>query len=229
MLGLGNSITVSRKPWDPLDISGMELWFKNGDNVAVGLWGDSSGNGNDAEQATSGNQAAVAEGGLDFDGTDDYYDLASTITFAQSQPWVCAFVVKIETLGSNALLSAENNEYINFTNVHKIGFNGNDPDVVGTRFVVTNGFPSGVQYSITIVRDSSNVISVYKNGVELTAEGTSANVTNDRGFEIKNLGSRNDASYFFDGIMYEVMLYKAAVTTGEIADLNSYLVSKFSL
>ena len=98
MLGLGNSITSGTVyddvSWVPTDVDGLVLWHKNGTNIAVGQWNDSSGNNNHITQGTSGEQATVTGGGLDFEETEsDHYDLESTITIAVNQGFCFAAVV----------------------------------------------------------------------------------------------------------------------------------------
>ena len=71
MLGLPTGITNTSYQWQPSFVGAdLKLWLRNGVGVAVAQWDDSSGNGNNATQGTSGNQAAVSGGGLEFDGSD---------------------------------------------------------------------------------------------------------------------------------------------------------------
>tara|TARA_R100001443_G_scaffold85_1_gene305 strand:- start:451 stop:1155 length:705 start_codon:yes stop_codon:yes gene_type:complete len=81
MLGLGNSITsgAALSEFSLDQISGLQLWLKNGEGVTAAQWNDSSGNSNHVAQSDSSKQGAVEDGGIDF-ATGDHYDLTSTIT-----------------------------------------------------------------------------------------------------------------------------------------------------
>ena len=121
MLGLGNSLTGGGVSTEflPTDIAGISLWLRNGVGVAVGQWDDSSGNNNHATQGTSGDQAAVVDGGLDFEGSEeDHYDLTSGITIPTADGSAgghyIGIVIKIESDNLNTFLSSAVSEFMEF-------------------------------------------------------------------------------------------------------------------
>ena len=69
MLGLGNSITsgAALDEFSIDQISGLQLWLKNGEGVTAAQWDDSSGNNNHVTQSTSSRQGTVEDGGIDFE------------------------------------------------------------------------------------------------------------------------------------------------------------------
>ena len=81
MLGLATGITNTSYQWQPSFVSSakLKLWLRNGVGVTVAQWDDSSNNANHATQGTSGNQATVSGGGLEFDGSDDHYDIDDVV------------------------------------------------------------------------------------------------------------------------------------------------------
>ena len=99
MLGLGSSLIRGSftEAFTPLTIGGLSLWLQNGVGVDVGQWDDSSGNDNHIVQGTVDTQAAVVDGGLDFEGTEgDFYSLSSDIAIAEQGNFSIFMVIKIE-------------------------------------------------------------------------------------------------------------------------------------
>ena len=122
MLGLGLEATASSATWKPTDISGLAIWLKNGEGVAVAQWDDSSGNNNHATQSNASYQAAVSGGGLNFEGSSsNYYDLTSKITVSTNHNFLLAVVVTIESYDSlNCVLSDGTNEFMEFQTNKKV-------------------------------------------------------------------------------------------------------------
>ena len=222
MLGLGNSITSGSSLEGFVDlnsVSSLQLWLKNGTGVAVDQWDDSSGNARHATQATSGNQAAVSGGGLDFEeGESDHYDLASEIVVAKSQGFCVAWVQDAEGSNSNnTILSDTANEVIQIQNVNKIRITTNDDSNVESG-LFTSGAYDSTKMLILVNRTGAGVWSVYKNGTELTIEPDSGSSTNSddgeniMGFTVDTLGARRGTEHFFDGILFEVAFWDRALT-----------------
>ena len=90
MLGLGNSLITGEVPSSGFlqtSISDFSLWLKNGTDITAAQWNDSSGNSNHITQSSSGLQASVTGGGLEFEGdNDDHYDLTTDIDMGDSFP-----------------------------------------------------------------------------------------------------------------------------------------------
>ncbi len=240
MLGLGTSI-ISGAPiaWDPSILgSNLHLWLKNGVDIAVGQWNDQSQYSHHAVQGTSGDQAAVSGGGLDFEQSEgDHYDFADspiTIPAANGSTggYILAMVVNIESYDGtqNGFLSSATDNFLEFQTDDKFRLNYN-----GTTSVLlpdtNNLWAAGSKFFFTIVRDNDGAQTIYKNGTLLDYAGSgTSNLTNTGTVDINALGCRNKATAdrFFDGVIYEVIL-SLKYDAGFVTDINTYLSEKFSL
>ena len=69
---------------------------------------------------------------------------------------------------------------------------------------------------------STGTLKMYKNGIESDTSTTDAAT-----FDLQNLGSTNDASHWFDGIMYDIGIIGGATATTQNRNLiTDYLCSK---
>ncbi len=231
MLGLGNSITSGYIPFTLTSVSSLALWLQNGVGVSASQWNDSSGNNNHAIQGTGGNQATVSDGGLDFEETEtDHYDFTD-IVIADEGGFCIAWVQQSESATINTLLSDTNNEMIQIQNSSKLRLVTNDPSTRTTQIHV-NGTPFGNAKAVFLLNrtaGSSGAFSIFKNGAELTIEPDSGDSTladagaNTHGFSVDTLGARNGSDHVFDGKIFELAFWNRSLTSGEIADVNSYL------
>lgn len=231
MLGLGvgiplGSVIVSKSP---LSIgSSLALWLKNSTGVAVGQWDDSSGNSNHAIQGTSGNQAADSVGGLNFDGSDDHYDL-STITVANDSAFCLAIVLNQDTVANNTILSKTANEVVSIKDAQTIEFKTNGNGNVTTELIVPNGtFTTTQKLLIVLNRDRNGAFSIFQNGNAVTIDGdnstNAAEGENQGGFTLDVLGSNAGSSNFFDGKILGLAFWNGELSTQDIADVNSYFI-----
>jgi hypothetical protein len=231
MLGLGLEATASSATWKPTDISGLAIWLKNGEGVAVGQWDDSSGNDNHAVQGTADNQAVVSGGGLTFDGTADYYDFASKVIISTNHNFLIAVVLNIDAYDGddtqNSILSDGANEFFELETNKKLRIKTLDGSATTSRLTQTAAdFDVDEKMLITVSRNdaSTGTLNAYKNG-SAVADSWS-NQTNPKGIEFVNLGIRNDSDRHFDGSIYELLVYDfgtATHTAVELADLHTYL------
>jgi|11_taG_2_1085331.scaffolds.fasta_scaffold15392_3 hypothetical protein len=230
MLGLGlgiplGSAIVSKSP---ISIgSSLALWLQNSAGVAVGQWDDSSGNSNHATQGTSGNQAVVADGGLNFDGSNDHYDLTSTITVANDSAFCLAIVLNQDTASNNTILSKTANEVISIKDAQTIEFKTNGNGNVTTELVVPNGTFTATQKLLVVLnRDRNGAFSIFQNGTAVTIDGdnstNAAEGDNQGGFTLDVLGSNAGSSNFFDGKILGLSFWNGELSTQDIADVNSY-------
>ena len=241
MLGLGTSLSAAGAVSEvlPSDISGLALWYKNNTGVAVGQWDDSSGNSRHAVQGTASEQAAVSGGGLDFDGADpeDHYDIAESTGYINpggTNAFTIAFVAKRDDdEDDNAIIGgSSSDEYISILHEENITFRSDDM----TKFTfATNTWVEDTQWLCTITKDTSGNFLFWKNGVSVSptlVEGNHPNTTADFN-AVKLFGSRSPGtstgSMTWDGIIYEFVMYDTQLTGSDLANLNSYLTSKFGL
>jgi hypothetical protein len=237
MLGLGNSILGGApSSWSPSDISGLAVWLKNGVGVAIGKWEDSSGNDNWAGQDATDNQAAESGGGLTFDGVDDYYDFNSKVTISTNHNFIVAVVLKINSYSSalsadpqNCILSDGAAEFLELESDKKIRIKTVDPGPAATTSRLTQSsadFAIDTKMVITLSRNdgSTGTLNAYKNGVSI--DDSWSNQENPRGIEFSNLGVKNDEDRYFDGSIYELLIYDfgaATHTAEELTNLHTYL------
>ena len=171
MLGLATGITNTSYQWQPTFVGGdMKLWLRNNVGVAVGQWDDSSGNGTNAAQSTSGEQAAVKEGGLDFEGDNEaHYDLENDIVIASEEAFALFMVMTIESYDSqNSILgTGDNNVFLEFQTDRRLRFK----TAAGTDIIqyASNSFAAASKMLIGITRDAggTGAWTVYKTALFL--------------------------------------------------------------
>jgi|TARA_R100000479_G_scaffold173852_1_gene120747 hypothetical protein len=230
-LGLGLGATLGYTPFTLTSVSSLALWLQNGVGVTVGQWDDSSGNNNHATQGTSGNQAAVSGGGLDFEeGETDHYDLASAITIAENQGFCFAIVLNQETDTNNTILSKDTNDVIQISNSEIKIITNDDTFTTTTAAFDNNPFAASAGKMLVLVNrtaGASNVFTFFKNGTQITPNSTpssgEAEGENPFGFDLNVIGTRPNVVQNFDGIIHELAFWTKGLSTTEIADVNSYL------
>ena len=236
-IGLGSSFIANNSLIEvpPNDISGLQIWYKNDTNVAVGQWDDSSGNARHAVQGTSNQQASVSGGGLDFSSIDpeDFYqittDTSALLDVKHPNAFTLAIVIKREGGASDnnvIFASTASNNFIGVLNENGIAVHGAN--------VVFTGDPwDDNQLLLTITKDTSGNLLFYKNGVAeaITSGDTTATGTSDMlldYFGCTRDGTNADDKHF-DGVIYELALYNTQLTGSDLYSLNSYLIEKFGL
>ena len=238
MLGLGTSLSAAGAVSEvlPSDISGLALWYQNNVGVAVGQWDDSSGNSRHAVQGTASEQAAVSGGGLDFDGADpeDHYDIAESTGYINpggTNAFTIAFVAKRDDNDDDHAIVGSNTGYLAFLNETNITYRSN----AITQFTfAADTWAQDAQFLCTITKDTSGNFLFWKNGVSISPTASSNAPNTDATWStIKLFGAKHSGestgSFTWDGIIYEVVMYDTQLTGSNLADLNSYLTSKFGL
>ena len=251
MLGLGNTLaggSPSEEPFTPANIDNLALWLKNGTGLTgdpVSQWDDQSGNGNYVVQSSSGNQGDLDEGGIHLEeDNSDHYDLKDSsdsllrITMSANHNFLIGFVIKMESHDTqNCLLSDNNNEFIDFYGNQKLRVNCTGTTTTHT--TDSNTYTADTQLAIVISRNdgATGTFNYYINGVAVTASGgdhpgTWNAQTNPAAVEFSVLGARFGSGRFFDGTVYELVVYDLGTgthTAGELTSLNNYLTTKFGL
>ncbi len=237
MLGLGNSLLggAALSELLPTDISNLSIYLKNGTGVTAAQWDDSSGNGNNARQTTSGDQAAVEDGGLNFTSSEgDHYDFKNQVEISAEEGFSIFVVVNLTTQNSHMTVLGLNhtNHFFEFTNPS--GTDQADKLRIrlgtGTTIINPDGddqFASGEKFLLSLVREAGGTgnLVVYKNGSLLTQSSQAAN-PNDG--EFVSLGVRS-GDRFLNGIIYELLFYEQAVSGSELTDLHAHLTAKHGL
>jgi len=230
MLGLGNSITSGYIPFTLTSVSNLELWLQNGVGVTTAKWDDSSGNNNHATQATELNQATVSGGGLDFDGSNDVYELTQNIAIAENGGFCLAAVVEVDVVNNATIAADDSAAEAQLTIVNTTSFKFRATDQTTTTFVFPSGtFPASTKMLILLNRSAgaSNRFTFFKNGVALTPDVDNsvneAQGENPKPIDITYIGALGAPSQFLDGKILELAFWSKGLSATEIADVNSYL------
>ena len=215
MLGLGSGLTggaALNSVITPDVISDLAFWFKNDTNVAAAQWTDSSGNNNHMTQGTAGNQASVSDGGLLFvDDNSDHYDLVTPVDIGDSNAFTMIIVATLASYDSQNCILGDNNDgtiFLEFQQADQMRYRQSSSASV-LKFPSSTPFPAEEKFMITVTKDTSRNLVVYKNGNVLTQESSTNNPVPSGTFGCDQIGGRSAApDRAFDGTMYELLLYE---------------------
>jgi uncharacterized repeat protein (TIGR01451 family) len=218
----------------PTDIASCVLWMDAADadtltlqSTDVRVWGDKSGNGNDAAQALGHRQPEYVPGALNgnavvaFDGADGLMTTATNLIGAGGD------YTKIVVARFNQLTIANNLCGSDGANGHTfylasgsapVVFHSGVAEVTSTREVAP-----GRMYLLVGSSDGTTA-SVYVDG----RHGGSAAVTSNFVDEALQIGWHNGGN-FLDGDIAEVIVYDRQITDGERRQLEVYLGEKYAL
>ena len=232
MLGLGNSITsgAALGEFSIDQISGLQLWLQNGEGVAAAQWDDSSGNSNHVTQATSGNQSAVEDGGLDFV-TGDHYDLTSTITTST----FTAFVA-MEPDSSTSMTFLSSTNAADFIRINQTAANefrtkraANSLDLIvshSTDFSFEGN--GGVERFIVMFRqEGDNTVTI---GVNNDLDNFALANSTGSNFNFEVLGSQGSGgSNGFNGTIYEAAIYNEVLSDSDATLVIENIASRVGI
>jgi|TARA_X000001382_G_C3102385_1_gene157153 hypothetical protein len=208
-LKLGMSLVSSNKggagAWSPTDESSLIAWYQKGEGITlngsdVSQWADSSTNSNDMVQATATEQPAYSNGVLTFNPSDkNNLETASHITI--DDEFTIGF--KANLLGTNVVFLGSNsgakNEFFKYQSTTRLSIRING---VTKQFDLASGEFSD-DY-IVITRDSSDLITVYKNGTAMVDTRTLAGTV-----DIDAIGVRETDLNPFNGTTEEIQFYSS--------------------
>jgi hypothetical protein len=213
-----NTIKTSGSSWNPSDETGLEAWYKFQTGITltafgVSDWDDSSSNTFNLRQPTLLEQPAYNSGNIDFDASaSQSLQSASDITLSG------AFTIGIRlfpsadnvvVLGDNTI----NNEFFKImsSTVLRVKTDGTHIEITldsGT-FLADN--------YLVITRNSSDLITLYLNGVAQSDTETLAGTVN-----IDTIGVRKTDLNAYDGTISEVQIYDTE-STALASNVNTYL------
>jgi len=221
-LKLGLSLVSSNGPsgsWNPLDEGSLEAWYQNATGITlngsdVSDWADSSSNSHTMEQDTATEQPAYSAGVLTFD-SGDVNNLQSASTVSLSGAFTIGFRA-FPTAFNNVILGDNvlNNEMIKYVTSSRLTIK---IDGSSKNLNLDSG-TFGDDY-IIIARDSSNVITLYNNGV---AQSVTQTLTGTA--DINAIGVRDGDKNPFDGTVEEVQIYSSE-SSALTANVNDRLAS----
>lgn len=203
-----------------------------GSQKCVNTWADQSSNGNNATQSTNENKPILAtDFSIDFfhdnDGSNaDYMDFTNFRVNA-NEDFLSFIVCELRDVNSSCYLSDSGGEVIEYQTLNKHRFKTG----AGTTEILVNndgGFqtPNDEKHLIMLQRTNGSTATImcYGNGKQ-----ADSSVTNANGFDLKNLGSKNDASNFFDGKIYDIGVVHATVSDEYRNRIVDHLLCKHGL
>ena len=199
----------------------LSFYLQNNRGINAGEWKDQSPNDNHVTQGIAGDQATVTNGG---------YDFATQIEISTQEGFAIYIVCEVESIGTNMTILGLN------ATTHFIEFlAGGDSIRMRLASTTTTITPTtsnlfnvaAGKFLLCIERESGATgnINLYKNGVLLSQSSQAAN-TGDGEFIV--LGNRN-ADRYFDGIIYEFLLYEKECSASELNNIETHLRSEHGL
>jgi hypothetical protein len=76
--------------------------------------------------------------------------------------------------------------------------------------------------------DGTNAVA-WKNGALYPGSTGTGSITNNTVTNVLNIGSRNQAGLFFNGYLYELLIYNGALSDSEVNLINQYFRKKWAL
>jgi hypothetical protein len=220
-----NQFPVAGGAYSPADEGNLALWLDGLVGAAAAQWDDQSGNNNHATQATGGNQASVAGGGYTFDGTDDWYQLASGITVPDDGFTVYAVIDRAGGATDRALCSgtASAAAMCFVDDNHRLHVNRSQTTDAGHSGTALTDAKKVATWVFTI-----NLREFFENTTALSTNSTTVGSFG----AINRIGADwNGAAHtaFFNGVMYEVLMFPDAHDSTVRGRVVDYLMTKHSL
>ena len=231
MLGLGNRIISSQNPstggFSLTDVSGLQLWLKNGGDQTlnsgnISQWNDDSGNNNHATQSTASFQPQADGGGALLDGSDDRLDLTSDIALQQFHMF---FVLDLDGLVNETLFgnSGNNGQFsrIQDSNTYRHKFN-NSNEIKVFDYASGKTVSTGTKFLYEFFRDSDS-IEVFVDGDAFTPVSSGANDSDPSSHTvtINQLFTQQNNASNLDGHVFEVAMFNAVLTGSDLTNVRN--------
>ena len=205
-LKLGMSLVSSNRVggWSPDDESSLEAWYQNAVGITlngsdVSQWADSSSNSYNMDQATATEQPAYSAGTLTFV-SGDTTNLQSASSLALGDEFTIG--IKLAPTATGAVISSNTlgSEFfkVQSGSAFRVKIDGSQVDLS-----LDSGSFIG-DYYLVITRDSSDLITLYKNGVAQADTETLAGEA-----DIDAIGVRKTDTNPFDGTIKEIQIYSS--------------------
>jgi len=240
-------LLFNRQPFLPSVLgTSLKLWLDASDTStithsvgAVSSWGDKSGNGNNATQATGASQPTLTSNSINgksalvFDGTDDFLTAPTSVMNSCSNTSITVFIVSITSVVKAAdvialspfLANPSFSVLLPFSNsLIYFDYTNNSTG----RLAVAWGGTVGTPYLWTLDSNSTIQKNIYRNGVQIATTAT-ASVANFSTTYSLNIGARAAASNHFNGSIGEILIYNRFLTNAEKASVNAYLMNKWGI
>ncbi|MHC4110088.1 MAG: LamG domain-containing protein [Planctomycetota bacterium] len=212
-----------------------EVWKFKTRIVLISLWKFDEGSGTTAYDSAGTNDGTINGaqwatgrfgGALNFDGYNDYVDMADTVKGHLGTNYTVLVWIKADTLFSNKAISAYRHSIdgnpVLFQIGHgyaDVGFVVRDNSLNIATATYTNVLTTNAWYHIAGTREENDV-NIYVNGVSgMPGSGTIGAISSDN-LKIGALRfGGNPISNHFDGVIDDVHIYNRALTAGEIWEL----------
>lgn len=210
------------------------------DSGLAGYWRMDDGSGTSAtDSSTNGNAGTLTNGptwttgqiggGLDFDGSDDYVEVAYSSSLVATQTLTYSFWVRPdlnEQAGILGSLNGENGSGYNFITMDNNGSEAGNPAVSFTRNINgstvsrTVSFPYTVSqwFHYTYTYDGAYE-RVYVNGNKLLETAQTGNFATNTEYGLILGDPYQGAPGGFDGVMDEIRVYTRALSSDEVSQL----------
>lgn len=235
-LGADEVFSGAVVPFDPSQISDLALWLDASDAAtitevagSVSQWNDKSGNGYNATQAIGSNQPITGNtvnglNSIDFDGSSDKMGLPSGLYDINQSANSLFYVFKMDTVkNTRAVVGGLGNTSQRWGAWFDVGasslevYGGAAPSTsVGGVMYDTN------QHIYYQIGNGSTFYGSYDDAI-FTTPAAFTNVTFDRLF----LGVNDSNNDYLNGRLCEVIIYRKALSSGEITQISDYLKTKW--
>ena len=230
MLGIGNGITSGAALEDAFSltsVSGLQLWLKNGGSQTlnsgnISQWNDDSGNDNHATQSTASFQPEADGGGALLDGSDDRLDLTSNIALQQFHMF---FVLDLDSVNNETLFgnSSDNGQFsrLQTSTKYRHKFNSSN-EVKIFDYASGKSVSTGTKVLYEFFRDSDS-IEVFVDGDAFTPPSSGANDTDPSSHTvtINQLFTQQNNNSNIDGHVFEVVIFNAVLTGGDLTNVRN--------
>ena len=247
-LGLGLNIRTSGgvdfKPSDLGDTLDLWLQYNTGQTNYSGTdgnsdnrmqWADQSGNARHAHQDTDAAKPSITSGYLDFEDTsvNDYMSIATgtgALGYGHPNPFTAVIALRRESAGTDRFIGSTSAEFVGLVgDLSKIQTRA--AGAGGALVVLTmddDYFTTGSDYILTVTKDSSGNILVYKNSDVLAESGggTSQQIGTDMDLTFIGSSVSSDHVNAFDGRIYEDIVCDTVLSTSDRNSTIDYLTGK---
>lgn len=234
-MGGGLSISRASEVFEDLtSYDDLAFYFKNAVGISSGAsgvtgWTDSSDENNDLTQTGEDNMGSSTQGGISFDGTNDYYTLGSNIDIGNENPFTFFIVLNMGSgLGTVLGTPDSTEQYVGFTRIDTIKIK----QTAGATILgdTSRPFANGETMALCVTKDKNRNYRVFKNnGGVIDFSSVTLNPGEAGAFILNQIGMTSTGSANFVGIMHELGLYTVLLSDGQINTVLKYLVNKFSI
>ena len=208
------------------DISDLQVWLQNNTGITlngalVSQWADQSGNNNLARQTTETNQPTASGGGIDLDGTDNFMTLNTALNLTA---FTIFAVIDLDDTTLETLLGNGTNG----DDFFRISGTTWTIRTEGSSFQTTLTTSAGTnKYLLTLYSEVGGSATRYYLEDDGTAE--SNNTIDNKVFTVKDIGRNSANAQFFNGKLYEFVIYSASLSTDNRESVEANIMTRNGL